>query len=309
MADNLKGGALLTASMAAFAVEDAIIKGLTATYPPALILAIIGASGFVFFGFLAALQGANPLSSQALRGAMGLRNLLEAIGTFSFVLALAMTTLTTTSAILQAAPLLVTMGAALFYGEQVGWRRWSAIAIGFIGVLLILRPGLEGFRSAALWAVVGVVALAGRDLVTRRVSPRLSNLQMAGWGFAALLPAAVMQQFLGLPAPVPPRLPDAAETLRLVAAFAFSALGYYALTVALRIADLSAIAPLRYSRMLFALILAVAVLGEQPDMPTLAGAALVILSGLYTLDRERRIARRRRTTEAARTGAQASPLP
>src|SRR5690606_13007755 len=118
-----------------------------------------------------------------------LRNLSEAVGSAAFVTALALATLSGAAAILQATPLAVTLGAALVLRERVRWRRWTAIAIGFAGVLLIIQPGMEGFTPASLLALVAVVLLAVRDLASRVVPPQVSSLQLAAWGLLSLVPA------------------------------------------------------------------------------------------------------------------------
>jgi len=85
------------------------------------------------------------------------RNVGEMVGTFGFVTAFTLTKLTTTTAIFQATPLAVTLGAAVLFGEEVGWKRWLAMGVGFAGVLIVIRPGFEGFEPASLWAVLAVI--------------------------------------------------------------------------------------------------------------------------------------------------------
>src|SRR5690606_22731429 len=95
------------------------------------------------------------------------RSACEVAGRLFFALALALTPLSSASAILQATPLVVTLGGVLFFKETVGWQRWLAIAVGFIGVVVIIRPGLDGFQPASIFAVLGTLGFAGRDLATR----------------------------------------------------------------------------------------------------------------------------------------------
>ncbi len=287
MSDNLRGALLMSLAMAGFALEDMFIKLLADTLPVGQILLALGMGGALAFGLMAHRQGQSVLSPAFLTGPVLIRNLLELIGTLGFVLGFVLASLATASAILQAAPLLVTLGAVLFLGEKVGWRRWSAIAAGFLGVLLIVRPGMTGFEPASLFAVIGVIGLAGRDVATRLVPRSVSSAQISSWAFAMMVPAGL---FLMAVMDQPPRLPALPQTIFLFAALGIGVLAYYALVAAMRVGDLSVVTPFRYTRMLFALIVAVLVFGERPDALTLTGAAIIVAAGLYTLWRETRAA-------------------
>ena len=139
-------------AMAGFALEDTFIKFLAIDLVVGQILAMMGLAGALIFGALSLWQGDGLFSSDLVRKPVLMRNLGEMIGAFGYITALALVPLSTVAAILQATPLVVTLGAALFMGETVGWRRWAAIVVGFIGVLMIIRPGLDGFQPASLFA-------------------------------------------------------------------------------------------------------------------------------------------------------------
>jgi drug/metabolite transporter (DMT)-like permease len=283
--DNLRGIVLMTAAMAGFAMEDMLIKRVSAHLPVGQILLVLGVAGAFVFALMARRQGVVFWSARALHPAVLLRNVAEMVGTIGFVTALALVPLSTASAILQASPLAVTLGAALFLGERVGWRRWSAIAVGFLGVLIVIRPGMETFQPNSLWAVLGVIGLSARDLATRGVPRDVTTIQLSAWGFAAVgILGAGMLAVTGGAA-----MPDVPQAAHLAAALAFGVASYWAMTTATRVGDVSSIMPFRYTRLVFALALGAIVFGERPDLPTLAGAALVIGSGLYTLARERRL--------------------
>lgn len=294
--DNLRGIVLMSVSMAGFAIEDMFIKLAAASLPTGQILLFLGLSGTVFFIALGRARGAPGLWSPAAQHpAVALRNLGELIGTAGFVTAIALAPLTTATAVFQALPLAVTLGAALFLGEHVGWRRWGAIAIGFAGMLVVIRPGLDGFEPTALWAVLGVAGLALRDVATRRIPPVIHTLQLAGWGLIAVaVLGAGMLAFSGGAV-----WPDGRSATFLAGAMVAGFLSYWALTEASRLGEVGAITPFRYLRLLFALIVGAAVFGERPDALTYAGAALIIGSGLYTIARERRL---RRLSTASRAG-------
>lgn len=284
MSSNLRGIILMTVAMAAFAVEDALIKLAAGTLPPGQILLMLGFGGAPVFAALARTQGQRMFTRAALGCALLARNAGEVVGAIGFVSALALIPLSTASAILQAAPLMVTAGAAVFLGESVGWRRWAAVILGFAGVVLILRPGMAGFDVNALWAVLGVIGLAARDLFTRRMPASLPTHVVAAWGFVAVGLAGVL--LLGLSGGAV--MPAPMVWGQLAAALAIGVTAYWAIVEATRAGDASAIAPFRYSRLVFAMAVGAVVFAEVPDAATLAGAALIIGSGLYTLYRERR---------------------
>jgi drug/metabolite transporter (DMT)-like permease len=201
-----------------------------------------------------------------------------------------MAPLSTVSAIIQATPLAVTLGAALFLGAKVGWRRWTAILVGFAGVLLIVRPGSAAFDLGAILAVFAVFMLAARDLATRQVPAETSSLVLATYGFATVLPAgAILLAFSGGAV-----MPDTQAWLALFGALAVGPLAYYAIIASVRVGDIVVVAPFRYTRLLFALIVGTIFFGERPDALMLIGAAIVTASGLYTFIREARLARGQR---------------
>ncbi len=293
--DNLRGILLMVAAMAGFAIEDVFVKTLATAMPVAQILVFLGLGGGAAFALLAARRGA-PLRLSTLRApGILLRSVGEVVGTIGFVTALALTPLSTASAILQATPLAVTLGAALFLREPVGWRRWSAILVGFAGVLLIVRPGAADFDPATLFAVQGVIGLAIRDLATRIVPAEVPTLSIAAWGQLTLMPTGIVLFAIS----APPVLPSAWDVLMLACALGTGVLAYYWITAAMRLGEVAVITPFRYTRLLFALGLGAVIFGEQPDALTLTGAGLVIASGLYTLNRERRLARARRGLSSA----------
>lgn len=281
--ENLRGIVLMVASMAGFAIEDMFIKFAAAGMPTGQILLLIAVIGTPFFATMARRQGARFWDKSALHPAVVWRNGGEMVGTAGFVTALALTPLTTATAIFQATPLAVTFGAALFLGETVGWRRWTAILVGFCGVMLIIRPGMEGFNLNSLWSVVAVIGLSARDVATRRIPSTISTMQLAAWGFAAvgILGAGMLALSGGA---VWPTLPQASY---IAGALAFGIGAYWAIILATRLGEVSVITPFRYARLVFALIIGAVVFAERPDAITLIGATLIIGSGLYTFARER----------------------
>jgi drug/metabolite transporter (DMT)-like permease len=286
--ENLRGSMIMVLAMAGFALEDLFIKRLAESLPVGQIIMFLGFGGALVFGLVTRLQGRRLWSRDLFTRAVMLRNLGELIGTLGFVTAIALTPLSSASAILQATPLAVTLGAALFFREAVGWKRWTAILVGFGGVLMVIRPGFEGFEPASLFAVQGVIGLAIRDLATRAVPRTISSMQLSTYAFATLVPTGMILLAVG----GAPSLPSAAAWRDLALALTCALAAYYAIVAAMRLGDVAVITPFRYSRLIFALIIGVTVFDERPDIWTLTGAAIIIASGLFTFWRERRLARR-----------------
>jgi drug/metabolite transporter (DMT)-like permease len=284
--DNLRGATLMVLAMLGFAIEDMFIKLLAGALPIGQIIALLGIGGVAVFAVVLRLQKQRLLSRDMWTAPILLRSLGELIGTLGFVTAIALTPISTASAILQATPLVVTLGAALFLGEAVGWRRWSAILVGFCGVLLIIRPGSEGFDWLSLFTLQGVLGLAIRDLATRRVPAHTSTMQLSFLAFLVLVPTGLI---LLAVTQTPVVIPDATQKLLVAASIAIGAVSYYLIVAAMRLGEVGFVTPFRYSRILFALIVGWFVFAERPDALTLIGASVIVASGIYTLWRERRV--------------------
>ena len=281
--DNRRGILLMVAAMGGFALEDMFIKWAAADLPTGQILLMLGVLGTPIFVLLARREGGQFLNRDIFDPALLWRNAGEMVGTFGFITALALTPLTSATAIFQAGPLAVTLGAAVFLGEKVGWRRWSAIFVGFIGVLIIIRPGLDGFELASLWSVLAVVGLSVRDVATRRIPGRITTAQVSAWGFVSVaVLGAIMLAVTG-----GAHLPSLFQAGCIGGALLFGVSAYWAITQAMRLGEVSVITPFRYARLIFAMIIGTLVFSERPDLLTLLGSALIIGSGLYTFARER----------------------
>ncbi len=286
MSDNMKGALLMTAAMALFAIEDMFIKLAAAGLPSGQIVFVLGACGAPLFFLLAWHRGEAIFTKDALHPAVLARNLGEMVGTLGFIIALAALPLALVLSVMQAMPLVVTMGAALFLGESVGWRRWGAILIGFGGVLLVIRPGLQGFDPTALWLILGVIGMGGRDLISRKIPARLGNAQVSAWGLMAVTLLGALMMLHGGVAAIAPQ-----DALWLLGGVIFGTAGYLAITTAARTGEVSIVAPFRYVRLVFAMIIGVLVFAEYPDVYTLIGAAIIVTSGLYAFMRQRLKAR------------------
>lgn len=285
MTDNLRGSLYMTAAMVGFALEDAFLKAASRQIPVGEAILIIGLVGIAVFTGLALRAGQPPIPAAMFSRTMALRSGFEITGRLFYALAIALTPISVASAILQATPLVVVLGAALIFGERVGLKRWLLILLGFAGVLIILRPGLDGFSALSLLALVAMAGFAGRDLATRAAPPALSNAQLGVTGFVMLTLSGVIILAVGGGASLP-----APQTLLLLAGAAtFGISAYAALTTAMRVGEVAVVTPFRYTRLLFAMVLGIAAFGERPDAATLLGSAIIVACGVLILTQNRRI--------------------
>ena len=269
-------------AMAGFAFEDLFIKMLSEEFPISEVIIILGFTGSIVFLIIALFQRAPIFHKDLLNKHVIIRTICELLGAVFFVTAIALTPLSSASAILQITPLLVTIGAVIFFREKVGWRRWTAVFIGFTGVLLIVRPGFEGFLPASIFALLGSVFLAARDLSTRAMKVNLPSVTIALYAFIAFGISGI----LIIPFNSPMIAPSFNQIMYFIGASTFGVIAYYSLVISSRIGEMSVISPFRYSRIVFAMLLAIIVLGERPDSFTLIGASIIVASGLYTFIRE-----------------------
>lgn len=288
LSDNARGVICMNGAMAAFTVNDALMKLATETVPLMQAIALRGGLTTVVLVGLALATGALRLPpGWRDRGLLVLRTLAEVAATLTFLAALRHMPLANLSAILQSLPLAVTLAAALVLREAVGWRRMLAIAVGFAGVLLIVRPGTAAFDG---WSMVGLISVAFvvvRDLATRRMTQALPSVTVA-------LSAAVAVAATGFAGTVISGgfLPMvAADSLRIGAAAVALVFGYLLIVKAMRQGDVALVAPFRYVALLWAIALGWLWFGSLPDAATWAGAALIVVSGLFTLWREARLRR------------------
>ncbi len=281
-------------AMFGFAVEDSLIKLMADDVPSGQVLIMIGIGGAIVFAIAALVRGEQPFGFWMLSGYSGMRAFCEGFAALGFVTALALVPISLVTTIIQASPLLVTLGAALFFKETVGWRRWLAIAVGLLGVLIVLRPFGTGFQPAALFAVMGVIFMSARDLATRQITKNISTLQLSVIGFMATIPAGALSLVISGSAPT---VPSGQTLLYLIGAISIGVPALYCIISAMRIGDISFVSPFRYSRIIFGLLAGLLVFGETLDFYTLLGAAIIVGSGSYTLLREARLRRSSQTAK------------
>jgi drug/metabolite transporter (DMT)-like permease len=285
--DNLRGILLMCASMAAFTINDTFMKSVTETLPLYQTIGLRGLIAVAGLGLLALATGAFHFRPNRRDGGLILlRSLADVAATALFLEALLRMPLANLSAILQALPLLITLGAALVYGDRIGWRRMTAIVAGLIGVLIIIRPGTEGFDRWALLGIASVLCVVVRDLSVRPLRGQVPSALVA-------LGAAVGVTAMGwIGAGVEGAEPvSAAEGAKVLGAGLFLIVGYLSSVSAMRHGDIGLVAPFRYTSLLWAIGLGYLAFGDLPDGWTVLGAAIVIAAGLFTLWRERALRR------------------
>ena len=282
LSPNLRGALFMAVSMAGFTINDTFVKAASSGMNPGQIMFVRGLFATIMIAAMSWRMGAlRPLSFLAKPGVIA-RSVGELGAALTFIWALAHMPLGNASAILQALPLAVTLGAVLFFGEKVGWRRWAAIAAGFLGVMIIVRPGMEGFTRYSLLVLACVLAAAFRDLSTRRAPPEVPTL------FLSLVTAGLIcVGGLALIIPFGGWTPMTGKSLlQMFAAASFLIVGYLFVIRAMREGEIGFIAPFRYTSLVWALGLGYVVFHDVPEPLTLAGAALVIGSGVYAFYRE-----------------------
>ncbi|MFQ1702682.1 DMT family transporter [Loktanella agnita] len=282
VSDNIRGALLMMGAMCAYTVNDAFMKALLDDVPFFQAVLIRGIGAVICLTLMCRVMGQLRFDL-SLRDwvLIILRTLGEMGGTFFFLTALLHMPIANVSAILQVLPLSVSLAAAVFLGAPLGWRRMTAIGIGFAGVLLIIQPGGQDFSIFSLYALGAVACVTLRDVIVRRMSANVPAV------FIALV-AAVGVTLLGAVGSLfndfAPMRTGAA--LQLAGATAFLVVGYVLSVMTMRVGEIAFVAPFRYASLIVALSLGIVVFGEWPDAAMLAGASIVVATGLFTLYRE-----------------------
>ncbi|AZO30462.1 MULTISPECIES: DMT family transporter [unclassified Mesorhizobium] len=295
LSPNLRGALFMVVAMIGFTLNDAITKFSSESMNMAQVMLVRGAFASLFVGLLAWRRGALANPAAMLQPMVAMRVAGEAGATVSFLIALAHLPIANVSAVLQALPLAVTMGAALFFGEGVGWRRWLAIVVGFAGVLIIVRPGFEGFSVYSLLALTSVACCAVRDLATKRIPQAIPTMLVStATALAMTVLGALLLSPMGGWTPM-----SGKATVLLALAAVLVLIGYQFIIMAMRSGDISFIAPFRYTALLWSILLGLVIFGDVPDLPMIVGATIIIGSGLYALYRERVVGRLQPAAESA----------
>ncbi len=280
----------MMASMASFTLNDTFMKALAGEVPLFQVLFLRGIFTTVAVGGVAWWMGALAASvSRRDAGSIALRMVGEIGSAYFFLTALFNMPIANVTAILQALPLTITLAAALVFGDPIGWRRMSAILIGFVGVMLIVRPGAEDFTIYSVYVLAAVGFVTLRDLATRRLSKETPSMQVT------FITSVSMTVFFGLASLTIDWAPMDGRAYGLTIGAALLIIGGYLFSImVMRVGEISFIAPFRYTGLIWALLLGWLVFDEWPEPITLLGAAIVVGSGLFMLYREARLGRRTR---------------
>jgi drug/metabolite transporter (DMT)-like permease len=288
---NRRGIFALVGAMGTFSANDAIMKYTGQIYPLGEVIAVRGLITTVLVGALViGLGHFSALHNMRHPLVLG-RTALDGAAMLLFIIALVHMPLADLSAINLASPLIITALAVLIDREDVGWRRWCAIAVGFVGTVFIVKPTPSSFDAWALLGLACSFAGATRDLVTRRLAPGIPTIVIS---FMAALSSTIIGAVMGVWESW--RMLAAADLGLLAIAAVLMGTGHFLIVIAFRDVDVAAIAPFRYTLLLFAGFWGYVVFGEVPDRFAVFGSILIVGSGLYALHRE---VVRRRTVAAS----------
>ncbi len=283
----VRGGTLMSVAMLCFVLNDTVAKTLSDQISVGQFIAIRGLFASTVIAVLVIVLGHVRDIPKALSAQVLVRTLFDVVSTFLFIIALFHLPLPNVTAVLQAVPLVVTVMAAAFLGEAVGWKRLSAILVGFAGVLLIVKPGSDGFNNYIWLALACVFTVAVRDLATRKLNLTVPSIIVAFTNaVCVMLGGVAWATFEGFHAVT------AAQTGWIALGSVFLVGGYLFTVMSLRGTEVAYTAPFRYTLIIYALILGHLVFGDLPDSWSMLGIVLIVGSGLFTLYRERRLKKR-----------------
>ena len=282
MSQNVKSISLMIAAMGCLTLTDMLIKITSKTLPIGQVMMIYGIGALIVFWALLHIKREPIQLSPLTNPAVVWRNVGDLIAMNSMFLALVYVPLSTIGAVIQAVPILVTAAAALFLRETVGLRRALAIFIGFFGTLLIIQPGAASFNIATILVLIAAVGMALRDIATKLVRESYSSLLLSFFScFLFIFSGSVLLVINGVPS-----VPDFSNFIALAAMIVTGCMGFFFMTEAVRLGEMSVVSPFRYARLLFSLLAGILILGEQVNTIMLIGSSLTILSGLYIWHRE-----------------------
>jgi drug/metabolite transporter (DMT)-like permease len=287
--ENLRGIVAMVLCNTLFLINDAQMKLVSVDIPLGQLIFMRGLFSIVIIGAIVAWTGQYRAIRQVWHWAMALRCIAEIAAAFLFLYALFHMPIANINAVLQVVPLMITAAGAVFLSEYVGWRRWTAIAVGFLGVLIVVRPGLAGFNEFSLVALAAMLFVTLKDLTTRMLPRGLPAMLVGG---ATAIAVGLSGAAYGTTETWV--VPEWKHLALLAGSAIFIIAGYYASVIAMRHGDISITAPFRYSVIVSAIIVGYLFWGEVPDAPMLIGTTIIILTGIYTFQRERKLSLARR---------------
>ena len=282
MSGNLKSIIFMIIAMGCLTLTDLLIKVASQTLPIGQVMISYGVGSLIVFWALLRIKGESIRLSPLTNPTVVFRNIGDLIALNGMFLALVYVPLSTIGALIQIVPILVTAAAALFLGERVGMKRASAIFVGFLGALLIIQPGAASFDITAILVLIAATGMALRDIATKLVRENLSTLLLTFYScFLFIISGSVLLLINGEPS-----VPDMNKIVMLAAMTVIGSIGFFFMTEAVRLGEMSVVSPFRYTRLLFSMAAGILILGEQVNASMIIGSALTILSGLYIWRRE-----------------------
>lgn len=276
----LAGGAFLT-------LNDGFVKSLTADYPVGQVLALRGIFIYLMIFIFAMRQGGVQTAWQikSWKG-QGLRGFCVIGSSFAFVTGLSYLPLADAIAIAFAGPLFVTLMAPLMLGEHVGWRRWMAVLVGFVGVLVIVQPGSGAFQWFAVFPLVASFLGGMRDIITRKMAASETSVAVLFVTTSAVVIAGFVSYFFSEWKPV-----ETQHIKFFVGSGLLIGIAHYLIIESFRLGEAALVSPFKYVNVLWAALFGYLIFGDLPGSSTMLGALIVTLCGIYILHRERLRAR------------------
>ena len=282
MSVNHKSIIFMISAMGCLTLTDLLIKVASQTLPIGQVMISYGVGSLIVFWALLRIKGESIRLSPLTNPTVIFRNIGDLIALNGMFLALVYVPLSTIGAVIQTVPILVTAAAALFLGERVGMRRASAIFVGFLGALLIIQPGAASFDITAALVLIAAIGMALRDIATKLVRENLSTLMLSFYScFLFVISGSVLLIINGGAS-----VPVVDNSVIIATMIVTGSLGFFFMTEAVRLGEMSVVSPFRYTRLLFSMAAGILILGEQVNTSMIFGSTLIILSGLYIWRRE-----------------------
>ena len=267
-------------AMLGFAIEDSLIRLISLSIPFGQVLFLFGLGGALIFAFFCKVQKQQLFVREVLSKPMKIRMFFELIGRLFYSISLVLMPISLVTLVLQATPIFVVAGAALIFRETVSIFRWIAIFSGLLGVIIIIEPASDGFSPYVLFAVLGMLGFAGRDLGSRAASPKLSYNHLGFYGFVAVMSAGIIFSVWANTTYVSCNIQTLIYIILLISIGCFS---YFSLMKAMRRGDVSFVTPFRYTRILFGVGAGVLLFDETMTVGLILGSVIIIGSGLFLL--------------------------
>lgn len=287
---NVAGIALMVLGVFLFCCNDALGKWLLATYSVWQMLMIRSAAAILVLSPMLFRIGPTPFTGAPRKGLQLLRVSMSVTETLMFFLSVTYLPLADTITFYLAAPIYVTTLSAIFLKEPVGWRRWSAVTVGFIGVLIALRPSAATLTWPALIAIAGSLFFSIFLITTRMLRGTHDLVLTSGTFVGTLLVSSTV-------APIAWIAPLLRDFVLMAVLGVVAMVAFFCINRALKLSPASVVVPFQYTMIVWAIVLGYLVFGDVPDAFTLVGAAIIVAAGLYILWREQIVAQREPSVE------------